>query len=55
MRAACLPDAFTRNQILKIEGIERTSTAISILELMPPRYDGLTSRLSEQESSTAHK
>jgi hypothetical protein len=30
--------------------IQRTSTAISVLELMPPRYDGLLSRLSEQES-----
>lgn len=38
------------NEILEIDGIERTSTAISILELMPPRYDGLISRLSEQES-----
>jgi len=38
------------NQILEIDGIQRTSTAISILELMPPRYDGLISRLSEQES-----
>jgi DNA-binding Lrp family transcriptional regulator len=38
------------NQILEIDGIQRTSTAISVLELMPPRYDGLLSRLSEQES-----
>ena len=38
------------NEILEIEGIQRTSTAISVLELMPPRYDGLLSRLSEQES-----
>ena len=38
------------NEILEIDGIERTSTAISILELMPPRYDGLISRLSEQEA-----
>ena len=41
------------NEILEIDGIERTSTAISILELMPPRYDGLISRLSEQESRRA--
>jgi hypothetical protein len=40
------------NEILEIDGFERTSTAISILELMPPRYDGLISRLSEQESRT---
>jgi len=38
------------NEILEIDGIERTSTAISILELMPPRYDGLISRLSKEES-----
>jgi DNA-binding Lrp family transcriptional regulator len=38
------------NEILEIEGIQRTSTAISVLELMPPRYDGLLARLSEQES-----
>jgi hypothetical protein len=37
------------NQILEIEGIQRTSTAISVMELMPPRYDGLISRLTEQE------
>jgi hypothetical protein len=38
------------NQILAIEGIQRTSTAISVVELMPPRYDGLLARLSKQES-----
>lgn len=37
------------NQILEIDGIQRTSTAISVMELMPPRYAGLISRLSEQE------
>jgi hypothetical protein len=41
------------NQILEIDGIQRTSTAISVMELMPPRYDGLISRLSEQESRTS--
>ncbi|MFF2843616.1 Lrp/AsnC family transcriptional regulator [Paenarthrobacter sp. NPDC057981] len=29
------------NQILEIDGIQRTSTAISVLEVLPPRYDGL--------------
>lgn len=38
------------NRILEIEGIQRTSTAISVLELMPPRFDGLLNRLSRQES-----
>ena len=38
------------NQILEIEGIQRTSTAISVLELMPPRFDGLLNRLSRQEN-----
>jgi DNA-binding Lrp family transcriptional regulator len=41
------------NQILEIDGIQRTSTAISVLELMPPRFDGLLARLSEQESRAA--
>ena len=41
------------NEILEIEGIQRTSTAISVLELMPPRYDGLLSRLTEQEARAA--
>ena len=41
------------NEILEIEGIQRTSTAISVLELMPPRYDGLLSRLSAQESRSS--
>ncbi|MFJ4210753.1 Lrp/AsnC family transcriptional regulator [Paenarthrobacter sp. NPDC089675] len=39
------------NEILEVEGIERTSTAISILELMPHRYDGLIKRLSMEESA----
>jgi hypothetical protein len=43
------------NQILEIDGIQRTSTAISVMELMPPRYDGLISRLSEQESRTSEQ
>ena len=38
------------NRILEIDGIQRTSTAISVVELMPPRYDGLLARLSQQES-----
>ncbi|MGX1162099.1 DNA-binding Lrp family transcriptional regulator [Pseudarthrobacter sp. SLBN-100] len=38
------------NQILAIDGIQRTSTAISVVELMPPRYDGLLNRLSQQDS-----
>jgi DNA-binding Lrp family transcriptional regulator len=42
------------NQILEIDGIQRTSTAISVMELMPPRYDGLISRLTEQEARPAH-
>ena len=41
------------NEILEIDGIQRTSTAISVLELMPPRYDALLARLSEQESRPA--
>ncbi|MFJ6077109.1 Lrp/AsnC family transcriptional regulator [Pseudarthrobacter sp. NPDC092419] len=40
------------NQILEIDGIQRTSTAISVLELMPPRFDGLLARLTEQEART---
>jgi len=43
------------NEILEIEGIERTSTAISILELMPPRYDGLISRLSKEETAASSR
>ena len=50
---ARLPYHRITNQILEIDGIQRTNTAISILELMPPRYDGLISRLSEQESGTS--
>jgi hypothetical protein len=38
------------NEILEIDGIQRTSTAISVVELMPPRYDGLLDRLSQQEN-----
>ncbi|MEO5316861.1 hypothetical protein PV772_22550 [Pseudarthrobacter sp. CC12] len=38
------------NQILEIDGIKRTSTAISVMEHMPPRYHGLISRLSTEES-----
>ncbi|WP_115786889.1 Lrp/AsnC family transcriptional regulator [Arthrobacter silvisoli] len=38
------------NQILEIEGIQRTSTAISVLEFMPPRFDGLLNRLAQQAS-----
>ncbi|MCY1383116.1 Lrp/AsnC ligand binding domain protein [compost metagenome] len=41
------------NQILEIDGIQRTSTAISVLELMPPRFDGLLNRLSQQESRSS--
>jgi DNA-binding Lrp family transcriptional regulator len=41
------------NQILAIDGIQRTSTAISVVELMPPRYDGLLNRLSQQDSRPA--
>ncbi|MDR6793037.1 hypothetical protein J2X12_001938 [Pseudarthrobacter oxydans] len=41
------------NQTLEIGGIQGTSTAISVMELMPPRYDGLISRLSEQKARTA--
>ncbi|UXM93477.1 Lrp/AsnC family transcriptional regulator [Paenarthrobacter sp. JL.01a] len=38
------------NQILEIDGIQRTSTAISVLELLPPRYDGLLKGLLQRES-----
>ena len=41
------------NEILEIEGIQRTSTAISVLELMPPRFEGLLNRLSQQESRSS--
>jgi DNA-binding Lrp family transcriptional regulator len=41
------------NQILGIDGIQRTSTAISVLELMPPRFEGLLNRLSQQESRSS--
>lgn len=37
------------SQNLEIEGVQRTSTAISDMELMPPRSTSLISRLSEQE------
>ena len=41
------------NRILEIDGIQRTSTAISVLELMPPRFEGLLNRLSQQESRSS--
>ncbi|UTT70575.1 Lrp/AsnC ligand binding domain-containing protein [Arthrobacter sp. DNA4] len=41
------------NQILEIDGIRRTSTDNSVMEPMLSRYDGLISRLSEQESRVA--
>ncbi|MDP5226444.1 MULTISPECIES: Lrp/AsnC family transcriptional regulator [Arthrobacter] len=37
------------NQLLEIDGIVRTSTAISVLEIIPARFDGLLNRLKDQE------
>ncbi|WP_422758534.1 Lrp/AsnC family transcriptional regulator [Paenarthrobacter sp. C1] len=36
-------------EILRLEGIQRTSTVISVLEVMPTRMEGLLERLARQD------
>lgn len=37
-------------EILRIEGIQRTSTVISLLEVMPTRMEGLLKRMAGEDS-----